>query len=229
VIRHLSRALGTMFRLRDNDLRIAASLAALDRLAAGVLLFGQEGEVLYANRGARATLALGDGLTLRPPGHDKRFEGWLAASKPDRDALLRREILDAVSLDPLDPDHFSRGILVARPSGKRPFLLQLSPLARDNEFSRPDHQAFAIGFLTDFDAAPNLDPDLLRSVYGFTPAEARLAQELLSGDSLEVIATRLALGESTLRTQLRGLFEKTGTRRQAQLVKMLMGLASTNK
>ena len=54
VVRHLSLALGAALRLRDAEFRLATSLQALDRLHGAVLLLGQRGNVLFANRNALA-------------------------------------------------------------------------------------------------------------------------------------------------------------------------------
>lgn len=43
LVPHFSRALGVMLRLRDAEFRVAASLAALDRIASGILLFAAGG------------------------------------------------------------------------------------------------------------------------------------------------------------------------------------------
>ena len=66
---------------------------------------------------------------------------------------------------------------------------------------------------------------VLRRLYDLTPAEARLAQGLASGDSLDEVATGLGIRMSTARTQLGSIFAKTDTRRQAKLVALLCHLA----
>src|SRR5688572_9804396 len=76
-INHPSRALGAMYRLRDAELRVAASRAALNRIASGVLLFGERGNVVYANDSALSLLKNGGGVTLRTGGPQDEL-GWLA-------------------------------------------------------------------------------------------------------------------------------------------------------
>lgn len=223
---HLSRAIGTMHRLRDAEFRLASSTAALNRLGVGVFLFGERGNVLFANTSATVMMGANDGIVLRAGNGLHDAAGWLLAARPEDSGHLQKRIAEAVSMDPLPGGHFTQGLALARRSGKRPYVVQLSRLAPDNEFSFHDRLACAIGFLTDPDATPSIPPGLLESAYGLTSAEAALSRELLSGDSLEIIATRLSVAVSTVRTHLNGVFAKTGTNRQAQLVKLLMGLAS---
>jgi DNA-binding CsgD family transcriptional regulator len=65
----------------------------------------------------------------------------------------------------------------------------------------------------------------LRSLFDLTPAEARLAQRLACGDSVEEVAKILHIKMTTARTQLAAIFAKTDTRRQAKLVAILCRVA----
>ena len=60
--------------------------------------------------------------------------------------------------------------------------------------------------------------DLLRCHFGLTPAEARLALHLVAGETLRSAAVKLSISYETARTQLKNIFSKTGTCRQAELV-----------
>ena len=60
--------------------------------------------------------------------------------------------------------------------------------------------------------------DLLRCHFGLTPAEARLALQLVAGETLRAAAAKLSITYETARTELKNIFNKTGTRRQAELV-----------
>lgn len=58
--------------------------------------------------------------------------------------------------------------------------------------------------------------------YHLTPAETALALELGAGHSLSDAAQRLGIRLNTARVQLRAVFDKTGTTRQAALVRFLL-------
>ena len=62
-----------------------------------------------------------------------------------------------------------------------------------------------------------------------TAAEARLAQLLACGDSIDEVAQKLDIKMSTARTQLAAVFSKTDTRRQAKLVALLGRIAHLEK
>jgi DNA-binding CsgD family transcriptional regulator len=72
---------------------------------------------------------------------------------------------------------------------------------------------------------PVLCEVLMAHLFHLTPAEARLARYLSTGDTLEEAATMLKVKLSTARTQLSSLFAKTGTRRHSRLVALLIRVA----
>ena len=55
-----------------------------------------------------------------------------------------------------------------------------------------------------------------------TSAEAAVAVEVLEADGLRAVASRLGISLATARTHLAHVFDKTGTRRQAELVRLLL-------
>lgn len=67
-------------------------------------------------------------------------------------------------------------------------------------------------------------PQLLRDLFGLTPAEARLAGALARGETLVGTARQLGISHNTAKVQLRAIFNKTGVHRQAQLVSLIAHL-----
>jgi DNA-binding CsgD family transcriptional regulator len=57
--------------------------------------------------------------------------------------------------------------------------------------------------------------------FRFTPAESRVVQALVSGATLGAIARRLGVSEATVKTHLQHVFDKTGARRQVELITRL--------
>ncbi|MCL2713451.1 MAG: LuxR C-terminal-related transcriptional regulator [Alphaproteobacteria bacterium] len=76
---------------------------------------------------------------------------------------------------------------------------------------------------------PRLDISLIGRIFGLTPAEARLAALLAQGLSLEAAAEKLGVKIQTVRNQLKAIFAKTDTNRQAQLVSLLAGFSLSRR
>lgn len=224
VVNHLSRAIGTSNRLRDGELRLAASLQAMDRLHGALLLLGHRGEVLYANAAASRLLVQSDGLGLRSGNPLTDRLGWLTASTVGDKQLLEAEVASVLRSTPQDVRHFAHGLTLQRPSNKDPLVVRMAPLSSQSDVTAELLNAGAIVFITDPSTRLTLDPALLSKLYGITPAECRVAEAVLEGDALQALASRLHISENTAHTHLKRLFEKTDTHRQAQLVRVLMGL-----
>jgi DNA-binding CsgD family transcriptional regulator len=58
-------------------------------------------------------------------------------------------------------------------------------------------------------------------LYNLSPAELRVASALLTGKSPEEYAQEAGVTLNTVRTQVKSLFQKTGTHRQSELVSVL--------
>jgi DNA-binding CsgD family transcriptional regulator len=63
---------------------------------------------------------------------------------------------------------------------------------------------------------------VLRALHQLTPAEAALATSLLHGESLSDVCERRDVSVNTVRTHLKSICQKTGTRRQADVVRVLL-------
>lgn len=65
-------------------------------------------------------------------------------------------------------------------------------------------------------------PDLIERTYGLTPAETRLVEQLLAGDSVADAAEQLGVTVGTARTRLKRVFQKTDTHSQADLMRLVL-------
>jgi DNA-binding CsgD family transcriptional regulator len=80
--------------------------------------------------------------------------------------------------------------------------------------------------LVDLDECPAPNLPTLQAVFGLAKAEAKLALWLMCGDTIEDIAEEHGVSISTARVQLKSIFAKMGTSRQAELVALLTRLVT---
>jgi DNA-binding CsgD family transcriptional regulator len=78
--------------------------------------------------------------------------------------------------------------------------------------------------LTDLNVRPGPSANTLRSAFGLTRREARVASALATGMRLQDVAAAHGVGMGTVRSQLKSIFMKTGTNRQSELVALLARL-----
>lgn len=170
----------------------------------------------------------------------------VAVNGPARALLAEGRAIDAGIDDALAvPDSGLRRALeaeVARACG-RPVAFGAAPVAPPNGYAvsalrvRPGALRAGLGpllwggplalvVLRRTAPAGDLGPVLARA-YRLTPAETRLALAVGGSRSLREVAGALGVGYATARSQLKSVFLKTGTSRQAELVALLLHSAAT--
>jgi DNA-binding CsgD family transcriptional regulator/PAS domain-containing protein len=213
VHRHLERAMTIAFRLASLGAMQQCTGELLDRHPAAIFLLDKQRRVVYANRRAEELRSGADGIR------------WSAAGI----TLLRKQ----------DHDHFQQlvgqalarvadtcsapgGAMKApRPSGKRSYAILIAPASpRFQVLSLPRPEICVM--ITDPEGGQLLPANQLQSAFGLTPAEARLAALLANGEELRTAAAKLSITYGTARVRLANLFEKTDTRRQGELVRLLL-------
>jgi DNA-binding CsgD family transcriptional regulator len=71
-------------------------------------------------------------------------------------------------------------------------------------------------------ARPQPDARQLHDLFGLTAAESRIANALLAGQTVETIARDASVRRDTVRAHVKRMLSKTGTRRQSDLLKLLV-------
>lgn len=209
---HFRQALQIRARLKEAEQRSNSLQALIDSVHHGVALVTLDGTLLYANVAAQELLRQRDGLSLATGDR-------LVASRPAETNALRALIAGCTAVTG------GGALSIPRPSGARPLDILAAPLSTANRRDVPQ-KASVIVFLHDPEIGVEPLPGMLASLYRLTPAESRLATELLEHLTLAEIAERRQVSLTTLRTQLKALFGKTGTNRQSELIGLLTaGLA----
>lgn len=107
---------------------------------------------------------------------------------------------------------------VPRQDDRPPWLVWLTPLM-DFDTGR---NGKALCFVFDPERQVPITGSLLQSIYALTPAEVRLAEQLLLGRRPAEAAEALGVTIHTVRTYLKRLYHKVGARTQATLVRKLL-------
>jgi DNA-binding CsgD family transcriptional regulator len=211
LIPHLQRAVQLQLRLAGVEGPPTGTAEMLNRLVQGVLLVDAGARVIFANRAAERMLRAGGGVALGRDG--------LRAETAGETRLLRRIIADCA--EPRDELAGAGGRLRVSRENRAPLAVLVIPhRARFAwiDIARPR----AILFITDPEEAVVVRRKSLRHDFGLTPAEAGFTREVLKADGLQAAADRLGISLTTARTHLAHVFDKTGTRRQAELVRLIL-------
>lgn len=190
-----------------------AMAAAVERMPFGIAIIDAYGHPLYANRVAKEILNHNDGLTAGRDGLQGERNGQVVKLK---ERIWRTEARQRGKKSEL-----VRAFAIDRPSGDRPYAVVVTPLRAQSHYFNNDRPA-ALVFFSDPETHPEIDPDKLSSLYGLTPAEARLATLLAQDLSLADAAEELGVSQHTVRTHIKRIFAKTTTERQSGLIRLLL-------
>jgi DNA-binding CsgD family transcriptional regulator len=190
--------------VEGDDPFVGGALRALELVGRGAALFDPDGRLIAANETAQSYF--GPVLSRK-----RAISALQRGSKEALYGLLQRSAVSGNDLS---------GPILLRTSEGRAFVVYAlhSPWA--------DDQVLLI--LIDAVERREPSPALLKQLFGLTPAEARLAIEVVRGHGLKGIASALQVSEGTVRTQLKAILAKTNTHRQADLVGLLVRIAQAN-
>jgi DNA-binding CsgD family transcriptional regulator len=190
--------------------QLAAALAdTLDELAAGVVLVDGAAAILHANAAGQAMLS--DGDLLRATAAGKLWCGTLSSALS--------EVLMAADGGAAFPALSGAAIGLLARDGQR-FVATVIPLSRGDTRSAL-HSAVAAVFVRKAEIDLSMPVETVANLYKLTRAETRVLSAVVRRGGVREVACLLGISETTVRTHLRHLFEKTGTCRQSDLIKLV--------
>lgn len=212
---HLVRAVAIQRRTHQLDMTGRSVLAGIDELNQGFILADANAGLIFANRCARELLDGRNGLVIE--------DGQLSAIDRDDGGRLRA-LIGSCSID--HPDRIGGEVNLRRLPGRMPLHVQVTPVGEDwadNAASvASTRRPSAVLLVTDPEPAASRRLEALRARYGLTRAESAFAIEILKGGGRRAAAERLGIADGTARSHLSKIFDKTGVRRQAELVRLLL-------
>ncbi len=182
---------------------------AIEAVEFGIMLVAQDGFVIFANTMARELMRRGEGLHANG--------GWVAATSAD----ITRRLRAFISQSATEPDGKRSGgatIILERGKGRSALFVHVTPIERRSTTTARSATAVIFIIDPDFYALPSFNA--FAALYGLTRCEARVFREIIGGQGLIAASTQLRISEATARTHLRNIFEKTGTRRQTELLRL---------
>ncbi|NMO00280.1 helix-turn-helix transcriptional regulator [Gordonia sp. TBRC 11910] len=210
---HLRHALRTQHALADLHATRTLTADVIDTARHGIIIVRADLQCMQMNHAAEHIVAAGDGLRVHA--------GRLTAHRSTTDQRLTARLHAAT--DPAD--RVGASMICERSTGDRPYVVHIVPISPHDAATTWDHTTittFALVVLVNPDRIPQPSSALLIELFGLTTAEADVALRVLAGDGLAPIADDLHISTATVKTHLQRIFTKTGTHRQAELVRLLL-------
>lgn len=193
---------------------MTVALEALDLLSVGLAVTSASGHVLTANRTAEELLEARDGLDLTSSGVLRTLNG----SGPE----LTEFVMQTPKADCRGKSRSQDAALaVQRSSGKTALTLLVRPV-KNHSTNGDSMEPAALVFILDPGLSVEARESDMNELFGLTSSEARLANLLMEGKTLNQCCNELGISKSTGRTHLQHLFEKVGVQRQTELIAVLL-------
>ena len=217
LVPHVRRAtlIGKTIDLKQAE---AATFAdTLDGLSAGLFLVDARGRIVHANMAARELL---DAKTVL-----RSAQGQLMASDPQANQSLRAIFTFA---DGGDDALGIKGIDLPLPAQHgAPYVAHVLPLTSgERRRAGAAYTAVAAIFVRKAALQTPSQPGAIGALYRLTPAELRVLLAVVDVGGVPEVAATFGVADSTVKTHLGRVFEKTGVSRQADLVKLVAGFAT---
>lgn len=214
LVPHIRMALQLHRRLAAAEASADVLGGVIDHASHAVMFVDGCGKVTFMNRAAQTLLAARDGLVAE--------NGELRAMRPADTRQLRRLVSRAAATAAGEQIDSGGAFAVDRPSGRHPLMVLVSPLSRRRS-TMPNVEASGVMVVvTDPEHTEIPSAEMLCALLGLTMAEAKLTRLIARGVTLAEAAAQLGIGVQTVRTRTKAIFDKTGTHRQADLVRLVL-------
>lgn len=205
---HLSCGIRVMLRGEMLERQAKISQLGIDLCPLGVVALDRTGRPVHCNRRAEALLRGGSVLTLH--------SGCLCAVDARQDQHLQAAF--KLTLQTQRPSNL---LMSATSNGAKDVLsLTLIKVPEQGPFS-VHVRAVILCLISPLNSRRIATARQLMELFSLTAAEARLARALAHGMRLEDYALEHGLRLPTVKSQLRSVFVKTGTARQAELIRLV--------
>lgn len=217
IVPHVRRAVRTGKAIDLSQAEAATFADILDGLSPAIFLVDAEGQVVHGNAAGRSVLDKGDLL--------RTVHGRLTAIDTQVDQALHSAFIAAGKNDAEIGAKGSALPLKGR-AGER-YVAHVLPLTvGEKRKTGAASNAVVALFVRKAELEAEPSSEVVGKTYKLTPTELRVLRAIVDVGGVRQVAENLGVADTTVKTHLGRLFEKTGVSRQADLVKLVAGYSS---
>ena len=217
IVPHVRRAVRTGKVIDFSQAEAATFADILDGLSPAIFLIDADGVIVHGNASGRAQLDKGDLL--------RSAHGRLTAIDPQVDQALHAAFVAAIKTDAENGGKNSALPMKGR-AGER-YVAHVLPLTvGEKRKAGAASNAVAALFVRKAELEAEPPSEVIGKTYKLTPTELRVLRAIVNVGGVRQVAGNLGVADTTIKTHLGRLFEKTGVSRQADLVKLVAGYSS---
>jgi len=216
LVPHVRRAVRTSRSIDLAQTEAATYSDILDGLGSAIFLVDAEGRIVHGNAASRCLLDKGELLSIT--------DGHLCASDAQVDQVLHNALVTAGSnIRDEETNEKSSALPLRARTGER-YIAEVLPLIADERRKGgPTATAVAALFVRKAELETMPPPEVIEKTFKLTRTELRVLLGIVNIGGIHQVAVDLGVADTTIKTHLGRLFEKTGVRRQADLVRLVAG------
>lgn len=208
---HLKRAMNLHGRFAELEGRVQSLSIAIEHVAHSIIFLDSSCQLIFANECALRILKRGDGIRLTG--------NRLRAGTQSESALMEKLVREAAATANRRGTGTGGSASISRKS-LPPLQLVIMPVPL-LEIGLPQRAAVVL-FVVEPEEQSISCGELLKTAFGLTSAEVRVALMIAQGISIAEIAQELAVSRNTLKSQIASIYSKTGVTRQSQLARIVL-------
>ena len=217
LVPHIRRAVLISRALEHSKAQSGDLHELLGHISAGIFLLTDRAGIAYANEAGEKLILQNDAIASRA--------GKLTALDPSTDAVLS-STLSELQQGSASPGVGGIAIPIIGKSGQR-YVAHVLPMTSGlRRRMAMQYSAVAAVFIRKAGLTWASPVETVAKLYKLTASEVRVLLAVAEQGGYSEIASALGLSEDTVKTHLRHIYQKTGTRRQPDLVRLLAEFAS---
>jgi DNA-binding CsgD family transcriptional regulator len=217
IVPHVRRAVRTGKVIDLSQAEAATFADILDGLSPAIFLVDAEGQIVHGNAAGRSVLEKCDVL--------RAVHGRLTAIDSQVDQPLHAAFVAAAKNETETAGKGSAFPMKGR-AGER-YVAHVLPLtAGEKRKAGTASNVVAALFVRKAELEAEPSSEVIGKTYKLTPTELRVLRAIVNVGGVRQVAGNLGVADTTIKTHLGRLFEKTGVSRQADLVKLVAGYSS---
>lgn len=210
---HLQRVVRVHGRLEQERREADLGRDLLDGVHTCLIAADAAARVVRMNQAAETMLRIGNALRVA----SGRLVAWTHAQTDLLHRLIRAATVTQAG------EQTNGGSMIIDGRFDRRHGLMVMPLSRRSTILGKPEWPLALLTMNSLEQPAGDDRHLIE-MFALTPADARLAAEVAAGKRLDRLAEEHGVRMPTLRTQIRAIYAKTGTSRQAELAHLASNL-----
>ncbi|WP_342119784.1 helix-turn-helix transcriptional regulator [Pseudoduganella sp. OTU4001] len=214
LIPHLARVDDIANRIHRISEEKRLAMAMLDHIDYAIVLVDQRGQICLSNQRAEKLFESKETISS--------IFGRIRLARAADNEALAAALRCATACDGAEPA--AQALEIGHAAGGDSVHLIVLPIGVSGSAPNGEQQASAAIIIADARQQRSMASQVLKSSFGLTPAEIKVAMGIAHGRAPDALGSDLSISLATVKTHTQRIYQKTGVSRQVDLSRLIYGL-----